>query len=158
MAAGVTDELKSVGHLCKLIDDANPPKKRACGREGGRMTDCQLETVKKVPLNRLFGCGAKLPKNLATQSLRMGLSITSQSQKAREADAQERHERAARSHGDSGKMGRRKREYRRHTYEIQDHRHDSGNNYGSVRHGNTPDCTAHPNPELEICQPSQTSN
>jgi IS1 family transposase len=28
MAAGVTDELLSMGHLCKLMDEANPPKKR----------------------------------------------------------------------------------------------------------------------------------
>jgi hypothetical protein len=28
MAAGVTDELLSMEHLCKLMDDANPPKKR----------------------------------------------------------------------------------------------------------------------------------
>jgi hypothetical protein len=29
MAAGVTDELLSMEHLCKLMDEANPPKK--CG-------------------------------------------------------------------------------------------------------------------------------
>jgi IS1 family transposase len=28
MAAGITDELLSMEHLCKLMDDANPPKKR----------------------------------------------------------------------------------------------------------------------------------
>jgi hypothetical protein len=28
MAAGVTDELLSMEHLCKLMDEANPPKKR----------------------------------------------------------------------------------------------------------------------------------
>jgi hypothetical protein len=28
MAAGLTDELLSMEHLCKLMDEANPPKKR----------------------------------------------------------------------------------------------------------------------------------
>lgn len=28
MAAGITDELLDMTHLCKLMDDANPPKKR----------------------------------------------------------------------------------------------------------------------------------
>ena len=28
MAAGITDELLGMEHLCKLMDDANPPKKR----------------------------------------------------------------------------------------------------------------------------------
>jgi IS1 family transposase len=28
MAAGITDELLSMEHLCKIMDDANPPKKR----------------------------------------------------------------------------------------------------------------------------------
>jgi hypothetical protein len=35
-AAGVTDELLDMTHLCKLMDDANPAKKRGLYKKEGK--------------------------------------------------------------------------------------------------------------------------